>query len=114
MRHLLLFLLIGCSRPEADSWLRSNGYIVLERERINVPTIGPDPCGSGGIGYEGEMVEAIRFPVPEERCGQGVRVRALVCCKWDRCFLVERERTCYRPAPGERSLLSGPEMGDPR
>ena len=111
MRWILLLLLVGCSQPDVNRWLESNGYIVLERHDVPQPTIGPDPCFTG---YRAEMVEAVRYPVPEERCATGVRVRALVCCKWDRCYLIERERTCYRPIPGESSLLLRPEMGDPR
>ncbi len=97
---LLLVLLSGCRVDYEEGWAKAHDYTLTgPGTTVPAPTIGPLLCK---LGYQGKYFHAIRLPVPEERCGNGIKVLLLVCCN-DRgdCYGQERDRSCGGVFAGE-------------
>lgn len=79
-----------------EGWLKAHEYTLKEDlGYVPEPTIGPTHCR---IGYSGKEFKAVRYPVPEERCGSEVSVKVLVCCRSDgNCYGREKVRRCAGP-----------------
>ena len=97
IRWLWLLCLLGCPDYH-DGWARAHDYYRIKRvSGVTNPTVGPSVCN---LGFQGVYYDVIRYPVPEERCGLGIKVLLLVCCRDDGyCYGEERVRTCEGVIP---------------
>lgn len=97
---IFLVFLSSCRANFEEGWAQAHGYeLIGPGVEAHTPTIGPSVCR---FNYRGKYFKAVRYPIPEERCGNGTRVLLLVCCDdAGNCYGSERDKSCSGVLAGE-------------